>query len=101
MGILVSGSAFSLSQACKSSSPSTSTSPPSVRIDGGWSSWGECSGAALFGCYHRKQTRTCTNPKPANGGSSCEGSNEKSCPDTPSWWCHYTPLGGIDKEIIG
>lgn len=46
-----------------------------VREDGGWSNWGVCSAE----CGGGTQTRTCTNPAPANGGADCVGSSQQSC----------------------
>jgi len=44
-------------------------------INGGWSEWGTCSAT----CGGGTQTRTCTNPTPANGGADCEGVLSQSC----------------------
>lgn len=44
-------------------------------VDGGWSDWGACSAD----CGGGTQTRTCTNPAPANGGADCQGSAQQSC----------------------
>jgi hypothetical protein len=48
-------------------------------VDGNWSEWVNsttctvtCGGGSLT------QTRTCTNPTPANGGLGCAGSNEQT-----------------------
>lgn len=51
----------------------TKTCP--IPVDGGWSEWSECSAT----CGGGTQTRTCTNPAPANGGASCEGSSSQEC----------------------
>lgn len=58
-------------------------------VDGGWSAWSDCAGG--------KQTRTCTNPAPANGGKACEGPAEQVCesPKPP------TPDAGFDWKLVG
>ena len=50
---------------------------PSVVVDGGWSSWSSCS-ATICGSTGT-QTRTCTNPPPANGGAMCSGPSSQPC----------------------
>ncbi len=40
-------------------------------INGGWSAWSACVGGT--------QTRTCTNPAPANGGTACVGVSNQAC----------------------
>lgn len=58
-----------------------------VPINGGWSPWSACS----LTCGGGTQSRTCTNPTPANGGAACAGSATQACntqaciitPDTP------------------
>uniref|UniRef100_A0A7E4ZV76 Hemicentin-1 n=1 Tax=Panagrellus redivivus TaxID=6233 RepID=A0A7E4ZV76_PANRE len=60
----------------------TCSGPPR---DGGWSdwaAWSECSNPCENGQMSR--TRYCTNPRPANGGSQCLGSDFelKSCSDS-------------------
>ena len=45
------------------------------RIDGAWGVWGACSKT----CGGGTQTRTCSNPAPANGGLSCTGSTSQAC----------------------
>lgn len=52
-----------------------SSSNPPTPIDGGWSDWSSCD----KDCGGGKQTRTCTNPSPANGGRNCEGPSEQEC----------------------
>lgn len=46
-------------------------------VNGDWSSWGACSVTACG--QSGTQTRTCTNPAPANGGASCSGLATQSC----------------------
>lgn len=46
-----------------------------VPVNGGWSDWGNCSAS----CGGGTQTRTCTNPPPANGGNNCSGSSSEAC----------------------
>ena len=48
-------------------------------IDGGWSfwsKWGACEGKCGVG--HKYRSRTCTAPKPQNGGKDCKGAREQS-----------------------
>ncbi|KAM6954456.1 A disintegrin and metalloproteinase with thrombospondin motifs 13 [Aplochiton taeniatus] len=55
-------------------------------VHGGWSSWSEfspCSRTCGGGVTHR--TRQCNNPRPAFGGSDCEGQ------DTDAELCHRQP----------
>jgi dockerin type I repeat protein/thrombospondin type 1 repeat protein len=44
-------------------------------VDGGWSDWGVCSAE----CDGGQQTRTCTNPIPSGGGTSCDGDDSREC----------------------
>lgn len=46
-----------------------------VPVDGGWSNWSVCSAS----CGGGTQTRTCTNPSPANGWNNCVGANTQAC----------------------
>jgi hypothetical protein len=44
-------------------------------VDGGWSAWSTCTPA----CGQGTSTRTCTEPRPSNGGRDCYGDSTKSC----------------------
>ena len=44
-------------------------------VNGGWSAYTTCSKT----CGGGIQTRTCTNPLPAHGGSSCAGESSQAC----------------------
>jgi hypothetical protein len=44
-------------------------------VNGGWSAWSQCKGY----CSGATQSRSCTNPSPANGGAACAGSSESDC----------------------
>ena len=48
------------------------SAPPT---NGGWSGWSSCSNS----CGSGTQSRTCTNPTPACGGSACSGSSSQAC----------------------
>lgn len=55
-------------------------------LDGGWSRFGACSKA----CGGGTQSRTCSNPAPANGGNGCTGDaikacNTQACAGTACW----------------
>ncbi len=50
----------------------TSWVPP---VNGVWSAWSACS----MICGGGVQSRSCTNPAPANGGSTCSGNTQQSC----------------------
>ncbi len=52
---------------------------PVTPIAGGWSTWSTCSAT----CGGGTQTRTCSNPIPANAGATCSGVTQQSC-NTPS-----------------
>jgi len=45
------------------------------KVNGGWTAWGQCSKT----CGGGTQTRTCTQPAPANGGATCSGVSTQSC----------------------
>jgi|GEM_PF-6010475 len=61
------------------------TCPPPV--DGGLTAWSACSAT----CGGGTQTRTCTNPTPANGGAACTGALSRSCNTQP---CSPLPVNG-------
>jgi len=44
-------------------------------VNGGYSAWSTCSATCGVGI----QTRTCTNPAPANGGADCSGLSSQTC----------------------
>lgn len=48
---------------------------PPTPIAGAWSAWSACSAT----CGGGTQTRTCTNPAPANGGADCVGAASQAC----------------------
>merc|ERR1712055_918587 len=43
-------------------------------VDGGWSEWSTCTKS----CGHGMKYRSCTNPKPANGGEDCDSTGYMS-----------------------
>lgn len=61
-----------------------------VPINGGWSNWSPPSCPTTCGLPASTQTRTCTNPAPANGGANCVGSASQSCAATPA--CVVAPV---------
>ena len=82
-------------------------------IDGNWtefSDWSECS--CRIGSRLRVSKRSCTNPKPENGGKDCEGVSEKfilcsdsefDCPlDDHSELVESTCIGAslVDSSIL-
>ncbi|XP_071102012.1 coadhesin-like [Haliotis cracherodii] len=76
------------SSATQSQSCNTSPCP----VDGAWASWtiastGTCSLTCGGGQRSISRVRTCTNPSPANGGSTCPGSSS----DTQSQSCNTSP----------
>lgn len=55
--------------------PNLASLPAPAPINGGWSAWSACSAT----CGGGTQTRTCTNPAPANGGATCSGYSSQTC----------------------
>jgi|GEM_PF-6319435 len=49
----------------------------SAEVNGGWSSWSSCSATTCGSAG--VQTRTCTNPSPSAGGTSCSGASTQAC----------------------
>ena len=76
-------------------------------VDGAWSqwnSWGTCS--VSCGGGKRSRTRTCTDPKPANGGKECSGAssdledcNSQNCP-TPAAGTYVQVYIILDKCVV-
>jgi len=56
------------------------TYDPALPIDGGWSDWSAKNTACGIS---GTQTRTCTNPAPANGGLNCTGANTQTYTNAP------------------
>jgi cysteine-rich repeat protein len=48
-------------------------------VDGGFSDWSACSATCTADGSGGTQTRTCTNPTPANGGAACTGPTSQAC----------------------
>lgn len=79
--------------------------PNACPVDGEWSSWtnfNRCSGPPC-GKGTQRRSRSCTKPRPQNGGRNCRGStlevieciNDKNCPgaNNPQWceWNDWSP----------
>lgn len=61
--------------------------------DGGWSEWNPANPS----CGSGTQTRTCTNPPPANGGADCVGPSSQSYSLPP---CSGTTLSAYPTTIL-
>ena len=56
----------------------TKPKPPTNKVNGGWSRWSRWSSCSKScGSGVQKRTRTCTNPKPQNGGRGCNGNSDQ------------------------
>ncbi|MFA6353632.1 MAG: hypothetical protein WCW93_01730 [Candidatus Paceibacterota bacterium] len=65
-----------------------SCTPAPTPVNGGWSDWSaKCTQCG----YSGTQTRTCTNPTPANGGAYCSGPSSQSYTNPP---CSVPVNGG-------
>ncbi|XP_078377620.1 SCO-spondin-like [Oculina patagonica] len=70
-------------------------------VDGEWSRWTEWTSCSrTCGIGEKKRSRTCTNPRPANGGKDCEGPADETrecsnriCPVDGEWsdWKDWAP----------
>ena len=73
------------------SGPSSRSCTANEPVDGGWSAWSACSAGA---CGLRgTQTRACTHPSPACGGSACVGASSRSCTGSdprPGGWSAWS-----------
>ncbi|MDQ5969191.1 MAG: trimeric autotransporter adhesin, partial [Patescibacteria group bacterium] len=65
--------------------------PPPTPVNGEWSAWSACSAS----CNGGVQTRTCSNPYPANGGADCSGPSTQACNTNA---CSVTP-GSISVSL--
>uniref|UniRef100_K1PWH9 Hemicentin-1 n=1 Tax=Magallana gigas TaxID=29159 RepID=K1PWH9_MAGGI len=80
----------------------TTCSPSAgCRLNGNWALWGSWTSCSVTcGSGTQSRTRTCTDPAPANGGSTCSGNstasqacNTQNCPKDGNWnsWSIWSP----------
>lgn len=79
-----------------------------IVVDGGWTEWSimsdsDCSKPCGGG--EQTKVRTCTNPKPQNGGKECEGAdkvtvkcNDESCDG--KFWLDFGKLFWLEFILI-
>ena len=84
---------------CANGQDSDETNSAPVPVDGGWSAWSACSVTACG--QTGTQTRTCSNPYPANGGADCVGPSSQAC-STPACAVQYTvtPSAGANGTML-
>ena len=73
-----------------------------ILVDGEWSRWTEWTSCSrTCGIGEKKRSRTCTNPRPANGGKDCPGAaNEtRECSNRicPGSWHFIGPVTFLIK----
>jgi hypothetical protein len=67
------------------------TQPCCSPVNGAWTDWGACTSCS--------QTRTCTNPAPSCGGSSCTGDATQSCGLVDGGWTAWgVCIGGVQTR---
>lgn len=73
----------------------SSPTPTPTPVNGAWTDWSSCNVTACG--QTGTQTRSCTNPSPANGGTSCSGFDNQSC-STPA--CPTTPAPVVTPPVV-
>lgn len=93
-----SGNSYRYDLTCTNANPTSASDsvtinvnppPPPPPVAGGWSTWSPTTCPTACGLPAGTQTRTCTNPAPANGGAACVGSATSTCSATAA--CPVTP----------